>query len=139
MIPLRRGFRTAEHRVSIRGDSPDYGPEIWVAWRSTVTEDPTPTRIAVPDYVVFRPFVTETVVLNLETGLYHSLNPTAGRMLEVIAETGDLEASLRQLIVELDADEDVVRKDVAGLIEQLLERGLITVDDDPRRGSHPTP
>ena len=93
--------------------------------------DPASTTIAVPDHVVFRPFVSETVVLNLETGLYHALNPTAGRMLEVIAETGDLETSLGLLVDELDAEGDVIRRDVAGLIDQLLERGLVTVATDP--------
>lgn len=96
-----------------------------------VSEGLTPTKIVIPDHVVFRPFVSETVVLNLETGLYHALNPTAGRMLEVIAETGELEASLRKLIDEFDADDAVIRKDVVGLIEQLRERGLITIAGTP--------
>ena len=41
-------------------------------------------RARVPTGVVYRNFANETVVLNLDTGLYHGLNPTAGRMLETI-------------------------------------------------------
>jgi len=39
-------------------------------------------RARVPNNVVYRTFAYETVVLNLNTGKYHGLNRTAGRMLE---------------------------------------------------------
>ncbi len=41
-------------------------------------------RARLPQHVVHRSFVSETVVLNLRTGRYHGLNPTAGRMLEAL-------------------------------------------------------
>ena len=47
-------------------------------------EDILSARPAVPDHVVYREFVNETVVLNLETGTYHGLNPSGGRMLEAL-------------------------------------------------------
>ena len=37
-------------------------------------------RVRVPDHIVSRAFPSELVLLNLQTGHYHSLNPTAGRM-----------------------------------------------------------
>ena len=39
---------------------------------------PTPAALSarIPQHVVFRGFATETVVLNLETGKYHGLNPS---------------------------------------------------------------
>ena len=39
-----------------------------------------------PDHVVYRSFALETVVVNLERGVYHGLNPTAGRMLESLEQ-----------------------------------------------------
>jgi hypothetical protein len=42
------------------------------------------TRHRLPDHVVVRPLVLETVVLNLETGQYHGLNPMAGAILELL-------------------------------------------------------
>ena len=42
-----------------------------------------------PDHVVYREFVQETVILNLETGTYHGLNPTGGKMLETLGAAGD--------------------------------------------------
>ena len=38
----------------------------------------------VPAHAVYRAFPSETVVLNLNTGRYHGLNVTAGRMMEVL-------------------------------------------------------
>lgn len=46
--------------------------------------DPSRTLIAVPNHVVFRSFVTETVVLNLNTGEYHKLDHQAGRIIEAL-------------------------------------------------------
>jgi DNA-binding CsgD family transcriptional regulator len=44
------------------------------------------TRVRVPQHVVHRAFPARTVVLNLETGKYHGLNPTAGRMLTALEQ-----------------------------------------------------
>ena len=35
-------------------------------------------KVRVPRHVVHRDFPAQTVILNLETGKYHGLNPTAG-------------------------------------------------------------
>ena len=36
-------------------------------------------NVKLPQHVVYRDFVSETVLLNIQTGKYHGLNPTAGR------------------------------------------------------------
>ncbi len=46
--------------------------------------DPTRTLARLPNHVVFRAFVTETVVLNLTTAEYHRLDHRAGRILEAL-------------------------------------------------------
>jgi len=40
--------------------------------------------LRLPEHVVHRSFVAETVVLNLQTGRYHGLNPVGGRMLDAL-------------------------------------------------------
>ena len=47
-------------------------------------EDVLAARPSVPEHVVYREFVQETVILNLETGTYHGLNPSGGKMLETL-------------------------------------------------------
>jgi hypothetical protein len=42
------------------------------------------TVVRVPNHIVFRSFVTETVVLNLNTGEYHKLDHRAGRIIEAL-------------------------------------------------------
>jgi len=82
-----------------------------------------------PQHVVHRSFPTETVVLNLQTGKYHGLNPTAGRMLEVLATKGELRAAAAAVAEEYDQPLAATERDICDLCEALLERGLIEIDD----------
>jgi hypothetical protein len=87
-------------------------------------------RLRVPQSVVFRSFPAETVVLNLETGKYHGLNPTAGRMLEALSQSDSLAAAAPLLAAEYERDVGEVEADLCGLCRALLERGLIETDAD---------
>jgi Coenzyme PQQ synthesis protein D (PqqD) len=54
-------------------------------------------KALVPSHVVYRDFVTETVVLNLETGEYHGLNRTGGLILAVLERAETIGAAARTL------------------------------------------
>jgi hypothetical protein len=86
-------------------------------------------RVEVPDHVVHRAFATETVVLNLETGTYHGLNPVAGRMLEVLGEVGSVSECAQRLAREFDQPLERIELDLGTLCADLRERGLIVVVD----------
>jgi Coenzyme PQQ synthesis protein D (PqqD) len=88
------------------------------------------SRVRIPDQVVFRPFPAETVVLNLDTGQYHGLNPVAGRMLEALEQTGEVEVAARRLAAEYDQPLDTVEADLRKLCEDLAARGLIEFSAD---------
>jgi hypothetical protein len=81
--------------------------------------------VSVPEHVVFRVFPAETVVLNLKTGTYHGLNPTAGRMLEVLRDTGDQARTAEVIAEEFGVPAEQVRTDLADLCADLIERGLL--------------
>ena len=81
-----------------------------------------------PEHVVFRVFPAETVVLNLKTGTYHGLNPTAGRMLEVLKDTGEQARTAEIIAAEFGAPVEQVRADIAVLCDDLVERGLLEVE-----------
>lgn len=85
----------------------------------------TDARYRVPDHVVHRSFPAETVVLNLQTGKYHGLNPTAGRMLETLDRLGSLDEATAVLAGEYGQPLDTVRTDLAAFCSDLIERGLI--------------
>ncbi len=83
-----------------------------------------------PQHVVHRSFPAETVVLNLQTGKYHGLNPTAGRMLEVLARRrGSVRAAAVAVAAEYEQPAAATERDICDLCEALLERGLIEIDD----------
>lgn len=85
-------------------------------------------QVRIPQHVVFRPFPAETVVLNLETGKYHSLNPIGGRMLEVLERVRSVREALRLLQAEFaDQDPAVVAADLHTFCLDLATRGLIEV------------
>ncbi len=81
----------------------------------------------IPGHVVYRPFVKETVVLNLQTGKYHGLNPTGGRMLELMERSATIGAAAHLLAEEYGSPLETIQADLCDLCRDLLERGLIEV------------
>jgi hypothetical protein len=88
-------------------------------------------KVKVPQSVVFRSFPTETVVLNLQTGKYHGLNPTAGKMLQALTEAGSVREAAAAVAAEYDAPADTVEADVCDLCQSLLDRGLVEREVGP--------
>lgn len=84
-------------------------------------------RVRVPDHVVHRSFVAETVVLNLKTGRYHGLNPSAGRMLDVLGTVGSVRDAAAALAEEYGQPQDVIERDLARFCHDLLDRKLIEI------------
>lgn len=87
----------------------------------------------VPDHVVFRTFAAETVVLNLQTGKYHGLNRTAGRILELIQEDSSLRGVAERLATEYERPAEDVSRDLLAFCRDLGERDLIAVGQWPTR------
>jgi hypothetical protein len=86
------------------------------------------SKIKVPQHVVYRSFPAETVVLNLETGRYHGLNATAGRMLKALEQADSVRDAAAALAADYEQDPSVVERDLCELCQSLLERGLIETD-----------
>jgi hypothetical protein len=84
--------------------------------------------VRIPEHVVYRTFAKETVVLNLHTGGYHGLNPTAGRMLEVLTRSSTVGEAADSLAEEYGVPRDELAADLHGLCRQLLERELIVLE-----------
>ncbi len=99
--------------------------------RDTVTSTSSllASKIKVPQHVVYRSFPAETVVLNLETGKYHGLNATAGRMLEALERADCVRDAAAMLATDYEQDQSVVERDLCELCQSLLVRGLIETDN----------
>ena len=85
----------------------------------------------VPEHVVYRKFADETVALNLQTGRYHGLNPTAAIMVETLCEAPNVAAAAERLAPEWDVALDVLLADLLELCEGLERRGLIETHAAP--------
>ncbi len=87
-------------------------------------------RLRLPQHVVHRSFVAETVVLNLKTGLYHGLNPVGGHMLDVLNEAPSVRDAAALLVEEFQ-DQDTVEADLVAFCRDLLDRELVEIVDAP--------
>lgn len=95
------------------------------------TEAMLSARVHVPKHVVYRSFEAETVLLNLQTGQYHGLNPSGGRMLELLEETGGIvRDAVRRLAAEYGENPADIEDGLASFCAALAERGLIEIDAD---------
>ena len=87
----------------------------------------------VPEHVVYRPFPYETVVLNLETGKYHGLNPTAGRMLELLERGLSIGETAETVAAEYQRSLEDVERDLQAFCADMRARGLIELSPDGSR------
>ncbi|MGH2871705.1 MAG: PqqD family protein [Solirubrobacteraceae bacterium] len=83
------------------------------------------SRVEVPGSVVYRSFVAETVILNLETGRYHGVNPIGGYALDLLRQLGCLKDVAARLSVEYGVPVQDAADDLSEFCRELAERGLI--------------
>jgi hypothetical protein len=88
-----------------------------------------PKRITVAPDTLFQELSGESVLLNLQSEQYYSLDDIGTRMWQLLAEREDTVSVMGQLLDEYEVDETTLRKDLAELIAKLAEEGLITVED----------
>jgi hypothetical protein len=86
------------------------------------------SQAQIPDNVVFRSFVAETVILNLNTGKYHGVNPTGGFMLELLDKLGSVEQAAATLAKEYGLPLQEAANDLCDFCVQLEQRGLIVLN-----------
>jgi hypothetical protein len=90
------------------------------------------TRPVVPSHVVYRSFEGETLLLNLESGEYHGLNETGGRMLELMSDDSPtLRESIARLAEEYGVKSADIEADLVEFCRSLADRGLLELADAP--------
>lgn len=87
--------------------------------------------VHIPNHVVYRSFVQETVVLNLETGRYHGLNRTAGTMLSALEATGSIRGALESLSASFPDAGEQLEHDLVRFCDDARQRGIIEVTEIP--------
>jgi hypothetical protein len=91
----------------------------------------TGARLRIPEHVVYRELVRETVVFNLQTGAYHSLPRRAAQLLALIERHGTVEDAAAEIARKTGNPVDSVRSSVAAYCVDLARLGLLEVDARP--------
>jgi hypothetical protein len=89
------------------------------------------SSVNVPEHVVYREFAQETVLLNLETGQYHGVNRSGGVILRILEQTGTVREAAAGLADQYGRDVSEMQRDVCEFCNELLERGLMAVSEEP--------
>lgn len=84
-------------------------------------------RVRVPDDVLISNLQEESVILNLDSERYYGLDDVGTRFLSVLNTADSIEAAYEKLIQEYDVDEEVLRKDLLTLVENLVAQGIVQI------------
>ncbi len=67
----------------------------------------------------------ETVILDPITGNYYTLDTVGTRMVELLQETGSIDAVVAGIVAEYESVDTIVRSDLQELLEAMAEHGLV--------------
>lgn len=90
-----------------------------------MTELTLTDRIVIPDAVVSRELDGETVLLNLETGIYFGLDAVATDMWKALQPDRSLQDACDALLGAYEVDAAVLRDDLLRLVNQMAAKGLV--------------
>jgi hypothetical protein len=83
--------------------------------------------VAASDDAVFRELDGESVLLNLETGMYFGLDAVGTRVWQLAGGGGSLRGIRERLVEEYDAEPSVIERDLLALADTLVTKGLWTL------------
>jgi hypothetical protein len=83
------------------------------------------TRLSIPPQVISRHVEDETVLLDLQSGMYFGLDGVGQRIWESIGKGLTLGEIAAMVASEYEVDESRARTDVLDFAEELVERGLL--------------
>jgi len=82
------------------------------------------------EHVTWKAFEGESVLLNLETGVYFSLNETGTAAWELFDGATSLAAISEALCARFNVSAEQARQDLFELTQTLLEEGLVKIRED---------
>ena len=82
-------------------------------------------QFAVHPSVIYRELSGETVLLNLESGVYYGLDAVGTRVWQLLQEGRTITSVCDVMAGEYDVSPDVLREDVSRLVSELCERGIV--------------
>lgn len=83
-----------------------------------------------PSHVAHRRLADETVLLNLESGMYHGLDGVGSDFLQALEAHKTVDAAAAALAHTYGVTGERVRGDMLKFCEGMKQRGLLVLDDD---------
>jgi hypothetical protein len=83
------------------------------------------SHLTVPPQVLSREVGDETVLLNLESGIYFGLDGVGKLIWEAVADGSDLGSAVSAVVAEYEVEERQAAADVLEFASTLVERGLL--------------
>jgi len=87
-----------------------------------------PKEITVSSDVLFQELGNETVLLDLKNEIYYGLDDVGSRLWRLLTEDGNPATAVVRLLTEYEVDEATLRENISGLVKELHEARLITVE-----------
>lgn len=84
----------------------------------------------IPDTVIAQTIAGETVILDIDAGLYFGLDPIGARIWQLMAEGAPLNGVADQMMMEYEVSREQLERDVDDLITKLLENSLVVEIED---------
>lgn len=84
-------------------------------------------KVNIPPQVMARQVGEETVILNLEGGIYYGLDPVGARMWQLMGEGRALAEICEVMLAEYEVERGVLEKDILRIAGELMDQGLITL------------
>ncbi len=82
-------------------------------------------RVVVPEAVISRELDGETVVLNLETGVYFGLDGVATDLWNALKNGGRLEDAFNTMLQQYEVQPATLKDDLLLFVNQLASKGLL--------------
>jgi hypothetical protein len=84
-------------------------------------------RLILPEDVLVSNVEGESVLLNLNSERYFGLDDVGTRMLSVLTNSSSIQTAYEALLAEYEVENETLRHDLAELIDQLVEQGLLEI------------
>jgi hypothetical protein len=85
--------------------------------------------VRLSDDVITQEVQGETVIMDLQSDQYFTLDTTGTRIWQLLQESGSVEAAFNVLLEEYEVEEGTLAHDIEELLGALIEEGLVSVVD----------
>jgi Coenzyme PQQ synthesis protein D (PqqD) len=87
-------------------------------------------HLRIPEQVLTSKVGDETILLNLQTGMYYSLDPVGTRFIELLQRTSRLDEVHHALLEQFDVSTAKLEADLLKLSQDMMTRGLLVKDGE---------